>query len=68
MLLGQVVVLGSYVPIWMAAAVIGGAIAAVVKVIFVKIGLDPQLPVKPLLYLGILTLLILSSWLVMTTD
>ena len=68
MLLGQVVGLCSYVPIWMAAAVIGGAIAAVVKVIFVKIGLDPQLPVKPLLYLGILTLLILSSWLVMTTD
>jgi hypothetical protein len=68
MVLGQVVVLGSYVPLWMASAVIGGAITTVVKVIFVKIGLDPQLPVKPLVYLGILTLLILSTWLVMGGD
>lgn len=66
MVLAQVVVLGSYVPIWMAAAVIGGAIATVVKVLFVKIGLDPQLPAKPLVYLGILALLILGTWLVMT--
>ena len=50
----------------MAAAVIGGAIATLVKVIFVKVGLDPQLPVKPLVYLGIVAVLILSTWLVMT--
>ena len=68
MVLAQVVVLGSYVRTWMAAAVVGGAITAVVKFIFVKVGLDPQLPVKPLLYLGILTLFILSTWLVMARD
>ncbi len=66
MVLAQVVVLGSYVPLWMAAAVVGGAIATVLKIVFVKIGLDPQLPLKPLVYLGLLAVLILSTWLVMT--
>ncbi len=43
--------LGSFIPYWMVCAAIGLVVAIIVRVIFIKIGIDDVLPLRLLVYL-----------------
>lgn len=43
--------LGSFIPYWMVCAAIGLVIAIIVRVIFIKTGIDDVLPLRLLVYL-----------------
>lgn len=43
--------LGSFIPYWMVCAAIGLVVAIIVRVIFIKTGIDDVLPLRLLVYL-----------------
>jgi hypothetical protein len=58
-------VVGSYFPAWMLCAVFGIISTLIIYVIFVKINIDPFIPAKLLIYLGLAISLTLLSWLLL---
>ncbi|WP_254444112.1 YtcA family lipoprotein [Klebsiella oxytoca] len=44
------IVLGSYFPAWIACALVGIIVAAMTRIVFIRIGIDDFLPVRLLVY------------------
>jgi hypothetical protein len=56
-------VLGAYFPSWMFCALAALAVTAMVRWIFVKVGVDRALPVPVVVYLALTVALSLGGWL-----
>ena len=59
----DVTVAGSYFPSWMAALVIGVVCTILFWQLFTRIGIDPYLGPRPLVYTGLVLLITLVIWL-----
>ena len=56
------VVFGSFFPAWIVCALAGLVAALVMRVVFVRIGLDEHLPVRLLVYVGLTLLWAIGLW------
>jgi Na+/phosphate symporter len=57
-------ILGSYFPSWMLCAVIGIVLTVIIHIVLVKTGIDEFIPVKLLVYLGLIIALTFLIWLI----
>jgi hypothetical protein len=58
----QLNVVGSFFPSWMLCAVIGIVVAVLARRLFVRVGIDPFLGPRPLVYLSLALLVTLGLW------
>jgi hypothetical protein len=56
-------ILGSYFPSWMICALIGMCVTVGVHALFVKAGIDRELPAPIIVYLALATAFSLAMWL-----
>ena len=59
----DITVAGSYFPSWMAALVIGVLTTILFWQLFTRIGIDPYLGPRPLVYAGLILIITLTLWL-----
>ena len=59
----DVTVAGSYFPSWMVALVIGVVGTTLFWQLFTRIGIDPYLGPRPLVYTGLILIITLTLWL-----
>jgi hypothetical protein len=59
----DITVAGSYFPSWMLAMVLGALGTMVCWQLFTRIGIDPYLGPRPLVYAGLILIITLTLWL-----
>ena len=59
----DITVAGSYFPSWMLALVLGVLVTIVCWQLFTRIGIDPYLWPRPLVYAGLILIVTLTLWL-----
>lgn len=57
-------IVGSYFPAWMLCAVLGIILTIIIYLIFVKFKIDPFIPAKLLIYLGMAVSFTFILWLI----
>ena len=60
----QINIIGSFFPSWMLCAAIGVVVTLVARGLFVRVGIDPYLGPRALVYLSLAVLFTLGLWLV----
>jgi len=60
----QINIIGSFFPSWMLCAAIGIVVTLAARGLFVRVGIDPYLGPRALVYLSLAVLVTLGLWLV----